>query len=144
MKRLLSQLAAISSLLLVAAAGYGSSRPRYGGTVRVLLHDKVMSIDPLNEEDHPASRDRLSALAFETLAEIDALGHVRPKLASSWHSDQAKRVWQIRLRLANFHDGTLLTASDVVASLSKSNGSWKYAVSDRQTLTIEAPSPVTH
>jgi ABC-type transport system substrate-binding protein len=111
--------------------------------VRVLLHDKVMSIDPLNEEDHPASRDRLAALVFETLTNIDALGRVRPKLASSWHSDQAKRVWQIRLRLANFHDGTLLTASDVAASLGKSNSAWKYTVNDRQTLTIETPSPVT-
>jgi ABC-type transport system substrate-binding protein len=103
-----------------------------------------MSIDPLNEEDHPASRDRLSALAFETLTDMDPLGRVRPKLASSWHSDQAKRVWQLRLRLANFHDGTLLTASDVVASLGRSNSAWKYTVNDRQTLTIEAPSPVTH
>ncbi len=145
MKRLLSRLAAISSLLLlVAAASHGSSRPRYGGTVRVLLHDKITSIDPLNEEDHPASRDRLAMLVFETLTDVDALGRVHPKLASSWHSDQAKRVWQFRLRLANFHDGALLTASDVVASLGKSNSSWKYMVTDRQTLTIETPSSVTH
>ncbi len=145
MKRLFLQLAAISSLLLlVAAASHGSSRPRYGGTVRVLLHDKVTTIDPLNEEDHPASRDRLAALSFETLTEVDALGHVHPKLASSWHSDQAKRVWQFRLRLANFHNGTLLTASDVVASLGKSNSGWKYTVNDRQTLTIETPFAITH
>jgi len=130
--------------LLVAAAGQASSRPRYGGTVRVLLHDKVMSIDPLSEDDHPASRDRLATLAFETLTDIDVLGRVRPKLASSWHSDQAKRVWQLRLRLANFHDGTLLTAADVAASLGKSNNNWKCTVNDRQTLTIETPSPVTH
>jgi peptide/nickel transport system substrate-binding protein len=144
MKRLLSQLSAISSLLLVAACAYGSSRPRYGGTVRVSLHDKVVSIDPLSEEDHPAARDRVAALAFETLTVIDAQGRLHPNLAASWHADPSKRVWQFRLRLANFQDGTLLTAADVVASLARSNPAWKYTAPDRQTVTIEAPSPVQH
>ncbi len=130
--------------MLMAAGAYGSSRPRYGGTVRVLLHDKVMSIDPLSEEDHPAERDRLAALTFETLTEIDAQGRVRPRLASSWHADTAKRVWQFRLRLANFHDGTVLTAADAAASLARSNPGWKYSALDRQTIAIEAPSPVQH
>jgi len=144
MKRLLLRLSAISSVLLLAAGAYGSARPRYGGTARVLLHDKVMSIDPLSEEDHPAARDRLAALTFETLTAIDAQGRLRPNLAASWHADQSKRVWQFHLRLANFHDGTVLTAADVAASLARSNPGWKYAAPDRQTVTIEAPSPVQH
>ncbi len=135
MKRLLLLLSAISSLLLAAGA-YGSSRPRYGGTVRVLLHDRVMSIDPLSEEDHPAARDRLAALTFETLTSVDAEGRVRPNLASSWRSDPTKRSWQLQLRLANFHDGTVLTAADVAASLARSNPNWKYSAPDRQTVTI--------
>lgn len=144
MKRLLLQLFAISSLVLMAAGAFASSRPRYGGTVRVLLHDKVMSIDPLSEEEHPAARDRLAALTFETLTELDAQGRLSPRLASSWHADTAKRVWQFRLRLANFQDGTVLTAADVAASLARSNPAWKYSAPDRQTVTIEAPSPVQH
>jgi peptide/nickel transport system substrate-binding protein len=144
MKRLLLRLFVISSLVLMAAGVYGSSRPRYGGTVRVLLHDKVMSIDPLSEEDHPVSRDHLAALTFETLTELDAQGRLRPRLASSWHADTAKRVWQFRLRLANFHDGTVLTAADVAASLARSNPAWKYSAPDRQTIAIETPSPVQH
>jgi ABC-type transport system substrate-binding protein len=144
MKRLLLQLSAISSLLLIAIGAYGSSRPRYGGTVRVSLHDRVMSMDPLAEEDHPATRDRLAALTFETLTQIDPQGHVQPGLAVSWHSDQNKRVWQFHLRLANFHDGTVLTAADVTASLAKSNPAWKYSAPDRQTVTVEAPYAVQH
>jgi ABC-type transport system substrate-binding protein len=144
MKRLLFRLFAISSLVLLAAGGYGSSRPRYGGAVRVLLHDKVMSLDPLSDEDHPAARDRMAVLAFETLTEIDAQGRMLPMLASSWHADTAKRVWQFRLRLANFHDGTVLTAADAAASLAKSNPAWKYSAPDRQTVTIETPFPVQH
>jgi ABC-type transport system substrate-binding protein len=139
MKRFLLQLFAISSLLLLAAGAYGGSRPRYGGTVRVLLHDRVLSIDPLSDEDHPAARDRMAALTFETLTQIDAQGRLRPGLASSWHADQAKRAWQFRLRLANFHDGTVLTAADVAASLAKSNPAWKYSAADRQTVSVETP-----
>ena len=128
----------------MASGGYASSRPRYGGAVRVLLHDRVMSIDPISDEDHPATRDRLAALAFETLTEIDAQGRLQPRLAVTWHADPAKRVWQFRLRLANFHDGTVLTAADAAASLAKSNPAWKYSAPDRQTVVIETPSPVQH
>ena len=142
MKRLLLQLFAISSFLLLAAGAYGGSRPRYGGTVRILLHDRVLSIDPLSDEDHPAARDRMAALTFENLSQVDAQGRLRPGLAISWHADQAKRVWQLRLRLANFHDGTVLTAADVAASLTKSNPAWKYSAIDRQTVSIETPFAV--
>src|ERR1041385_3646096 len=142
MRRLLLQLFAISSLVLVAAAAYGGSRPRYGGTVRILLHDRVLSIDPLSDEDHPAARDRMAALTFENLTAVDALGRLRPGLAMSWRADQQKRAWQFRLRLANFHDGTVLTAADVAASLAKSNPAWKYSAIDRQTVSIETPFPV--
>src|SRR5215475_11263247 len=99
MKRLLLPLSAVSSLLLLAAVAHASSRPRYGGTVRVLLHDRVMSIDPLAEDDHPAARDRLAALAFETLTTVDTEGRARPNLASSWRSDPTRRSWQFQLRL---------------------------------------------
>src|SRR6476661_2214578 len=144
MRRLLLQWFAISSVALAAAGAFAGSRPRYGGTVRVLLHDRVMSIDPTSDEDHPATRDRLASLAFETLTEIDAQGRLRPNLAVTWHADQAKRVWQFRLRLANFQDGTVLTAADAAASLAKSNPAWKYSAPDRQTVTIETPFPVQH
>jgi ABC-type transport system substrate-binding protein len=142
MKRLPLQLFALSSLLLLAMAASGSSRPRYGGTVRILLHDKVLSLDPLSEEDHPEARDRMAALTFESLTEVDAQGRLRPMLAESWHADQAKRIWQFRLRLANFHDGTVLTAADVAASLGKSNPAWKYSAPDRQTIVIETVFPI--
>jgi len=128
--------------LLLALGAYAGSRPRYGGTVRVLLHDKVMSLDPLSEEDYPATRDRIAVLTFETLTKIDTQGRLRPNLATYWHADQSKRIWQFRLRLANFHDDTVLTASDAAASLAKANPAWKCSAADRQTVTIEAPSAV--
>src|SRR3954469_25623291 len=99
MKRLLLRLFAISSFVLLVSGAYGGSRPRYGGTVRILLHDRVLSIDPLGDEDRPATRDRMAALAFENLTEVDAHGRLRPGLAVTWHADQSKRAWQFRLRL---------------------------------------------
>src|ERR1051325_4091059 len=121
MKRLLLRLFAISSFVLLAAVAHGGSRPRYGGTVRILLHDRVLSIDPLSDEDHPAARDRMAALTFETLTQIDAQGRLRAGLAVSWRADQVKRAWQFRLRLANFHDGTVLKAAGDGRRLGKDN-----------------------
>jgi ABC-type transport system substrate-binding protein len=146
MKRSRSQLVVISCLLLMAVGGHTSSRPRYGGTARVLLQYRVNSIDPLAEEDHPATRDRMARLTFETLTQLDAQGQnrVRPRLASSWQADAAKRVWQFRLRLANFHDGSPVNAADVIASLKLAEPGWRYTATDRQTVTIETPAPVLH
>jgi peptide/nickel transport system substrate-binding protein len=144
MKHLRLRLLAISCLLLAAVCGQASSRPRYGGTARVLLHDRVNTLDPAADDDHPAARDRLAAMTFETLTAVDGQGRVQARLASSWHSDSSKRVWQFRLRLANFHDGTAITAASVAASLKAVSPDWRYTADDRKTLTIETPSPVHH
>jgi ABC-type transport system substrate-binding protein len=144
MKRSLLRLIAASSFFIAMVAGHASSRPRYGGTVRVLLHDRVNSLDPLSDEEHTVARDRVAALIFETLTQIDALGQPHPRLASSWKADQAKRSWQFNLRLAQFHDGSSLTAQDVVASWSKIPTGWKVSAMDKQTVTIETPAPVYH
>ncbi|HKW74438.1 MAG TPA: ABC transporter substrate-binding protein [Terriglobales bacterium] len=143
MKRLLSRSAAASSLVLtLLLAGHASSRPRYGGTAHILLHDRVNSIDPAAEEDYPAARDRVASLVFESLTTIDQSGQVRPLLAASWSSDSTKRAWQFRLRLANFHDGSTFTAADVVAALNKNPFGWKVTASDRLTAGIESATPV--
>ncbi|HEX7288743.1 MAG TPA: ABC transporter substrate-binding protein [Candidatus Angelobacter sp.] len=146
MKRSRLQSVAASSLLLLGlcAAAEAGSRPRYGGTARVLLHDRVNSLDPATEDDHPASRDRMAALVFETLTSVDRQGRVHPRLASAWTPDAARRVWRFYLRLATFHDGSQLTAADAASVLSKNQYGWKVTAGDRQTVVIEAPAPVVH
>jgi ABC-type transport system substrate-binding protein len=140
------QSVAASSLLLLGlcAPAHASSRPRYGGAVRVLLHDRVNSLDPASEEDYPATRDRIAALVFETLTSMDAQGRVRPLLADSWSSDPSKRVWRFHLRLADFHDGSALTAADAVAALSRNTYGWRVTAADRQSVTIESSAAVAH
>jgi peptide/nickel transport system substrate-binding protein len=144
MKHSFSRLAAISCLLALPANGLASQRPRYGGTARVLLQHRVTSLDPAADDDHPATRDRVAGLLFETLTAVDDQGRVHPRLASSWSADPARRLWQFRLRLARFTDGSPLTAADVAASLSKVAATWRCTASDRQTVSIESATPVWH
>src|SRR5258708_39537590 len=144
MRRSFLPLVAISSLLFGAVAAHASSRPRYGGTVRVLLRHKVTSLDPLQESADTADRDRIGNLLFECLTEIDDQGRTLPRLATSWQVDASRRVWQFNLRLANFHDGSPLTAAAVAASLRAANTDWKIASSGRQALTLETPYPAPH
>src|SRR5215467_13043937 len=137
MKLRCSRFLATSLLVLAFAGGAdGSSRPRYGGTARILLQHKVSNLDPLADEDYPEDRDRLAGLSFETLTRIDAEGHLLPGLASFWQSDSA-RIWHFRLRLARFHDGTPVTAADVISSLNKAEPSWRCTTVDRQNVSIE-------
>lgn len=144
MKRSFSRLVATSCLVALAANSPASLRPRYGGTARILLQHRVTSLDPAGEEDHPATRNRIAGLLFETLTIVDDQGRAQPRLASSWSADPARRVWQFRLRMARFTDGSPLTAADVAAALSRTATAWRCTASDRQTVSIESASPVLH
>src|ERR1700682_3858495 len=144
MRRSLLALVVISSLVFATAPSPASSRPRYGGTVRVLLRHKITSLDPLQESDDPATRDRVASLIYETLTAIDAQGRTQTKLATSWQADSARRVWQFNLRTANFHDGTPLTAAVVAASLRSANPEWRVVATGKQSVTVETPAPVPH
>jgi peptide/nickel transport system substrate-binding protein len=54
---------------------------------------------------------------FDCLTEIAATGELTGELAESWESDAEARIWTITLRQGvTFHDGTPLTAEDVLAS----------------------------
>src|SRR5437667_6262510 len=79
---------------LVGPLLWAGARPRYGGTVRVVLQHKVASLVPTDESEYPGEQARLSSLVFETLTQIDAQGHVRPGLANSWQPESGGRVWQ--------------------------------------------------
>src|SRR5205809_7830437 len=107
----------VLGFLLLTITASASTRPHYGGTVRVLIQHKVNSLDPGIETEYPADREKLASLVFETLTEIDGQGHVHPKLAASWQADAGQRIWQFQLRAANFHDGTAVTSAMVVADL---------------------------
>ena len=140
----LRSIAAGSLLLALVATAGASSRPRYGGAVRILLHERFNSLDPLGDDDHPAARDRVAGLLFDTLTTTDTQGKVHPRLASSWRSESGDRIWYFNLRLADFQDGSVVTAPDVVASLTRKSQGWQVKAIDQQTVRIEMPVGIPH
>ncbi len=123
---------------------WAGARPRYGGTVHLVLQHRINSLAPADESESSADQAQISSLVFETLTQIDMQGHVRPALATSWQGEAGGRVWQFQLRAANFQSGTAVSAATVAASLRAAGPDWKVSVNGRQTVTIEIPAPAPH
>jgi len=108
---------------LSVAPAIASTRPRYGGTLRVEISARVASLDPAEastEWPEAVAKQRLLNLAFDPLVRLDENGQPKPALALSWKSDAAAKRWEFALRPGvKFHDGTPLAPSDVVAALAK-------------------------
>ena len=115
------RLAALLALFVFAPASFSSTKPRYGGVLRVELLATSATIDPRAWK--PGSRDfatneRLAVLVFDRLIALDNYGRFVPQLATEWSHDSFFRRWQFTLRAdVKFSDGSLLTAADVVAAL---------------------------
>jgi ABC-type transport system substrate-binding protein len=119
------QFAAISllaaALLLFARPIPASTRPKYGGTLRVEVHAASISLDPREWRAgslDSATNEKLAALVFERLIALDSYGRFQPVLATEWSHDNANKRWRFVIRAGvKFSDGVPLTAEDVVAAL---------------------------
>jgi peptide/nickel transport system substrate-binding protein len=116
--------------LLAACAGGGGSqaepaataaqgRPVSGGTLRIGALGRASAItrDPhgtqANESDY-----LIISLIYDTLTAPGASENTAPRLATSWKADDDVKTWRFTLANgATFHDGTPVTAEDVVWSL---------------------------
>jgi peptide/nickel transport system substrate-binding protein len=113
---------ALLTIFVFAPALYGSTKPRYGGTLRVEFLAQAVSLDPRAWK--PGSREfatneRLAALVFDRLISLDNYGRFVPQLGTEWSHDSSSRRWQFAIRAGvKFSDGTPLTAADVVTALS--------------------------
>src|ERR1700687_827368 len=107
-------LAAVSVSLAVAAPA--STRPHYGGTLRLSIREAPASLDPADSSQAGMfASSSLSRLIFDTLVTLDARGQAQPALATSWQADPGNLRWQFSIqRGVTFHDGTALS-SDTVA-----------------------------
>jgi ABC-type transport system substrate-binding protein len=129
MKRFAWQWVVVSSILLMAAA-MAETRPQYGGTLRIAVHEAPTSLDPLAVGANAAQSDsfaqrNLLALIFETLVTLDDRGRLHPGLATDWQAAPGNQRWQFRLRRGiRFHDGAALTAEIAASSLRTANPSW--------------------
>jgi peptide/nickel transport system substrate-binding protein len=115
MRPTLFRLAAISKfgVLLLAASvlGHASTRPHYGGTLRVEVQG-----DPWQAPDSIGR-----SLVFDSLTHVDSSGETTPALAVRWTSQNANHRWQVWLRPGvHFHDGSLFTPENALQSLTRS------------------------
>jgi peptide/nickel transport system substrate-binding protein len=135
-------LVAVSVSLAVVAPA--STRPHYGGTLRLSIRETPASLDP--GDSSPAGINALpsiSRLVFDTLVTLDARGQAQPGLSTSWQADPGNQRWQFSIRRGvTFHDGTPLSADAVAASLRAVNPNWKvFATAEAVVVECEAPTP---
>lgn len=131
-------LVAVSLSLAMAASA--STRPRYGGTLRLSIRESPSSLDPADSSG-PGVLAGLSRLIFDTLVTLDARGQVQPALAASWQVEPGDQRWQFSIRPgATFHDGTAVTSDAIAASLRAMNPNWKvFATGEAVVVVCEVP-----
>jgi len=115
------RLFALLSIFIFGMAAFGSTKPRYGGTLRVEFLAQTISIDPRTWKTGSrefATNERLAALVFDRLVSVDNYGRFIPQLATEWSHDAASRRWQFTLRAGvKLSDGTALTAAEAAGAL---------------------------
>ena len=113
---------AVGLRLLVAGLGLVAglaSGPAWAE--RVLRLEEV----PLGESDPAKVQDYADSIlmmnVYDTLTFAKPGGGVQPQLAESWESSEDGRTYTFKLKEASFHDGSPVTADDVVFSLERMN-----------------------
>src|SRR6476646_8751790 len=88
------------------------------GTIVVAQSSDVLTLDP-SVDPSPISLNIFKNI-YDQLTDIAADGSVKPQLATSWDVSADAKVWTFTIRSnVKFHDGSLLTADDVVESFQK-------------------------
>ena len=137
--RLLAAVSAVAAALGVTTA---ATRPRYGGTLRLEIRERLATLDPAEKSSGVAAR--IEAFVFDRLVRIDDEGRPQPALAISWQSDSEQKRWEFRLRPGvQFQDGYPLTAATVGGVLQRLLGSQgNIAVAaDSVVVKLDRPTP---
>ena len=103
------------AIVLTLAGGAGAQ----GGVLRVGLPSVPTSLDPATALEGPVSV--IARQIFDTLVQYrDVTSDIEPGLATQWSVSRDGLLWTFRLREGvRFHDGTALTARQVVESLDR-------------------------
>ncbi len=142
MKRFVWRWLAASSLMVGVLASVpraqAETRPQYGGTLHVSMHEAPLSLDPSdNSQPDSFAQRTVMLLTFETLVTLGDNGRVQAALATSWQASTGNRRWQLRLRRGvKFHDGTPFTPEAAAASLRAANPSWTVSA-DADSVVID-------
>ncbi len=154
------QFLAASSLLFALSSGPAATRPHYGGTLRMEIGVRVLSLDlPVpavaaagsagagssagwpEEYGEARAASKLRALVYDRLVRVDSRGQPQPSLAVSWEHDAQSVNWRFKLRSAvKWQDGSPMTAAEVAAGLESVISGRGWSVVD-DTLEIDTGSP---
>jgi peptide/nickel transport system substrate-binding protein len=106
-------------LIALAATAHAEGRPHYGGGAEGTLLGEPATLDPVLATSH--AEISVVELVCDTLYKVASDGSVHPRLATGVPSlDTAHTTAKLSVRKnVRFHDGSVLTAADVVASLER-------------------------
>ncbi|HMK22481.1 MAG TPA: ABC transporter substrate-binding protein, partial [Terriglobales bacterium] len=134
---------AVTSVVLWRAAT-AETRPQYGSTLRAATSIAPTSLEPADKaQPESIARQNLTRLMFDTLLTMDDRGRLKPALAVAWQASSGNQRWEFRLRRGvKFHDGSLMTAQAVAASIRAANPEWTVVPgTDSVTIERDAPDP---
>ncbi len=113
-RRFIAAAAGLSSLSLAAFDAHAQA-PRRGGVLRVSVDQAVAKLNPLLTRVNPEYM--VSELLYSALTRLGVDMSVEPDLATSWTGSPDLTEWTFVLRKdVKFHDGSAMTAKDVVAT----------------------------
>ncbi|MGN6777990.1 ABC transporter substrate-binding protein [Rhizobium sp.] len=109
-------LASTAAILATPAIGFAqAAAPAKGGTLRISVDQAASVIHPLLTRVNPEYM--VTELLYSNLTRLKVDMSVEPDLAESWSANDSLTEWTFKLRSGvKFHDGSPLTANDVVQS----------------------------
>lgn len=143
MKR--SMLAVVAAAMIGLAAGAAGPATAAEGTLRVGFVDPPQGMDPALAVVG-ASHQAID-LIYSGLTKLDKDAVPQPDLAESWTLDEAGTTYVFKLREGvKFHDGTPLTADDVVYTFQRlmdPKTGYSYATQVESVASVTAIDPLT-
>ncbi|HEY2547064.1 MAG TPA: ABC transporter substrate-binding protein [Candidatus Acidoferrum sp.] len=131
----------------MASSAPSATHPKYGGTLRVELHATSVSLNPREWQAgslESAANEKLAALVFERLVELDNYGRFQPVLATEWSHDGSYKRWRFSIRAGvKFSDGAALTAEDIVGALQPLLPATEQISSSGDTIVVQSRAPMT-
>ncbi|CDZ58757.1 ABC transporter substrate-binding protein [Neorhizobium galegae] len=109
-------LAGTAAIFAAPALGLAqTAKPAKGGTLRISVDQAASVIHPLLTRVNPEYL--VTELLYSNLTRLKVDMSVEPDLAESWTPNDGLTEWTFKLRKGvTFHDGSLFTAKDVVAT----------------------------
>ena len=108
-----------SIFALIPFVNCGPSSTAARQPVLTVLQSSVSIGDPHIASDSPTQLSIIFSI-YEALVRLDEAGNYRPSLAERWEVGEDARTWTFYLRDGvRFHNGEMLSASDVVATLGR-------------------------